>query len=256
MSRYALVDVKLITTNTPRSAFQEAQIEQLADQILESEGLLKPLIVKQTGLEDYLLLDGDLEYYAAVKAREKDPRKGEMVNAFVILPKQEEIITKQLQTLKQAQGSVDAVPIIRPLESAATITAIQDVHYRLKAVEENVKEIQEFPQKLEEIVSRVLQGLLPQALEGLLNQSENMEGKQNAQESIDPLQLLNELPEEELAMRLGRSKIAGAGQKAKDIVKARSKKANQKFADYGDVVQSVKGIADKTMLRIIDDWSR
>lgn len=84
MTEYYLVDVKSIQSTTPRSKFKVDQLETLAQSILETGGLLSPLLLKQTGPESYEVLAGDLEYYAAVRAKEIDPRKGEMVNAFVI----------------------------------------------------------------------------------------------------------------------------------------------------------------------------
>jgi hypothetical protein len=41
-----------------------------------------------------MVISGHTGYYAALKAREKDPRKGEMVNAFVIFPKDEDAVTR------------------------------------------------------------------------------------------------------------------------------------------------------------------
>jgi predicted nucleic acid-binding OB-fold protein len=43
---------------------------------------------------------------------------------------------------------------------------------------------------------------------------------------------------------------------AKDIFDARCKKPKQEFEDYRDVVKSVKNLGDKTILTIIDEWSR
>jgi hypothetical protein len=56
--------------------------------------------LKATGVETYTVIDGHFEYYAAVRAREKEPRKGEMVNAFVISPKEEDIVVKQASAIR------------------------------------------------------------------------------------------------------------------------------------------------------------
>ena len=95
MTEYYLVDVKSITSTTPRSNFKVDQLETLAQSILATGALLSPLLLKQTGAETYEVLAGDLEYYAAVRAKELDPRKGEMVNAFVIPPKQQKAAVEQ-----------------------------------------------------------------------------------------------------------------------------------------------------------------
>lgn len=100
--RFFLVDVKSITPSKPVEQFDKMEVEKLADSILECNGLSKPLILKPTGPESYVVIQGDMEFHAAVRAREKDPRKGEMVNAFVISPKAEETVLKQIQRLQGA----------------------------------------------------------------------------------------------------------------------------------------------------------
>jgi len=98
--KFFLVDVKSIASAISYDQFDKVEVEKLADSILECEGLLKPLVLKPTGPETYIVLEGDREYYAAVRAREKNPRKGEMVNAFVISPEAEEKIVRQLHMLQ------------------------------------------------------------------------------------------------------------------------------------------------------------
>jgi hypothetical protein len=64
------------------------------------------------------------------------------------------------------------------------------------------------------------------------------------------------LSQDKLAVTLERSRITGAEKIAKAIVEARLQKKQQKFEDYRDVVKSVKGLGEKTILTIIDTWSR
>ena len=100
---FFLVDVKSIMASVSSEQIDKAKVEKLADLILECNGLLKPLILKPTGPESYVVIKGNTEYYAALKAREKNPRKGEMVNAFVISPSAEEAISKQLEALENQE---------------------------------------------------------------------------------------------------------------------------------------------------------
>ncbi|MGL4502639.1 MAG: hypothetical protein ACRCU2_26490, partial [Planktothrix sp.] len=121
MISFSLVDVKSINSTVSRSTLSETVLDSLSDLILECEGLLKPVVLKRTGPESYTVVDGHLEYYAAVRAKEKNPRKGEMVNAFVISPKNEEIIIKQTELLKSFaesktnQGLKDS-PVQAPIQ--------------------------------------------------------------------------------------------------------------------------------------------
>jgi len=93
---YRLIDVKSIKCHTPRNGFFEEDLTVLADSILECGGLLKPIVLRVLALDSYEVISGEFEYWAAVVAQEKDPRKGEMINAFVVGKKEEGSINKQL----------------------------------------------------------------------------------------------------------------------------------------------------------------
>ncbi|MEI7590870.1 MAG: ParB N-terminal domain-containing protein, partial [Deltaproteobacteria bacterium] len=116
--KFFLVDVVCITSAKSCEEFDKTKVNELADSILESDGLLKPLVLKATGPESFEVIDGYLEYWAAVRAREKDPRKGEMVNAFVISPKDEEMIVKQLHALQSQAETSSSAPVIKSDEKA------------------------------------------------------------------------------------------------------------------------------------------
>ncbi|MCF3573817.1 Rho termination factor N-terminal domain-containing protein [Planktothrix agardhii] len=119
MIKFYFVDVKAIQSNVPRSNFSEEQIEQLADMILESEGVLNVILLTQTGINSYNVLVGDLEYYAAVRAKEKNPRQGEMINAVIVQPSNQEILLKQAEffTVKPEEVKViDETSLISRLE--------------------------------------------------------------------------------------------------------------------------------------------
>jgi hypothetical protein len=84
MIKCYFVDIKDISSDLPRSNFAESDLEQLANLILATDGLIRPLIIKESGAEKYTVIEGHREYYAAVKAKEQNRLKAEMVNAFVI----------------------------------------------------------------------------------------------------------------------------------------------------------------------------
>ncbi|MEH2162301.1 MAG: chromosome partitioning protein ParB [Nostoc sp.] len=237
MINFSLVDVKSITSNEPRSNFSEADLGNLADIIVETGGIIRPLVVKVTGVESYTVVDGHFEYYAAVMAREKNPRQAEMVNAFIISPKLEDLVVKQVASLKGIDSSIEQ------LRSQPETTKLEP---RLANLELRLeKQFNEF--KSEFIQER-------QRVENQFKQLENLipqKGEQN-----NPLSLLNSLDKDELSIKLQRSRIPGAEKLAKAIEDARHKKPKQKFEHYRDVVKSVKNLGDKTILTIIDEWSR
>jgi hypothetical protein len=94
---YYMVDVKDITCDMPNN-YPTESVEQLAQSIVEI-GLLRPLILKQIGLQSYGLISGEFEYYAALRAKEVNPRKCEMVNAFVIKQAEVGAINQQIAIL-------------------------------------------------------------------------------------------------------------------------------------------------------------
>ena len=100
MIKFSLVDVRAIQSNVPRSNFSEEQIEQLADMILECEGVLNVILLTQIGMNQYRILEGDLEYYAAVRAKEKNLRQGEVINAVIVQPSNQDTLLKQADFLK------------------------------------------------------------------------------------------------------------------------------------------------------------
>jgi hypothetical protein len=105
MIKCFFVNVKSIFCDVPRSNFVESELEQLADSILETDGLIRPLILKEIGVQQYAVIRGHREYYGAVIAKERDLKKAEMVNAFIIEPKIQEVAIEQLNLLSENRES-------------------------------------------------------------------------------------------------------------------------------------------------------
>jgi ParB-like chromosome segregation protein Spo0J len=94
--RYTTADVKTLFSVVPATEFSKTDIEELAESILQHGGLARPIILKQIHLESLEVVAGHLSYHAAVRAREMDPRKAEMINAFVVKDDEIESIKAQL----------------------------------------------------------------------------------------------------------------------------------------------------------------
>ena len=119
MIKCHFVDIKDISSDLPRSNFVESDLVQLANLILATDGLIRPLILKQSGAEKYTVIEGDREYYAALTAKEQNSSKAEMVNAFVISENMQSSAIEQLQLLKE-----DHAPVIA---STPTSTGIEQL---------------------------------------------------------------------------------------------------------------------------------
>jgi signal recognition particle GTPase len=238
MTKYYLVDVKSIKSNTPRSNFKVDELETLAQSILASGGLLSPLVLKQTGAETYEVLAGDLEYYAAVRAKELDPRKGEMVNAFVVPEEAQSAAIEQAALLSPTPKSTatpnQSIPAAPPAPTGDSDLRITNLESRLDEAIRDLKRSQDREiNRLEQTVND-LKAHLPQR--------------------IEPLDAFNDLSLPELAQKLVSANVRGktAERMLKGIEKEREK---AKFKSFTDIVERVDGLGDKRMLAIIDTWS-
>ncbi len=152
----ALVAVKKITSTTLDTNFDEEQLKKLAQQILKAEGLISPLILRRNDLQSYEVIDGHFEYYAAVKARELDPRKGEMISAYIIEAENPVIssaILEQVELLKKSRS----IALPSPEKSSKTI------------ISQQIPEINQTPKDIKSLVDKI------DAIENSLsNQSEQI----------------------------------------------------------------------------------
>lgn len=110
----SLVAVKKITCKTLRSQFSDDDIEKAANSILEVEGVVTPIIVRRTSLQSYEVIDGDFEYYAAERAREINPKKGEMIGVYIIDDENEEALSKQVALFRQQKSASSGQSEIKP----------------------------------------------------------------------------------------------------------------------------------------------
>ena len=235
MIRFELVDVKDISSSVPRSHFSEATIDQLAELILACGGLVKPLVLKRTGLESFEILEGHLEYYAAAKAKQKDSRKGETVNAFVLAAKHESEILSQLELLgRSPAGPAAPEAIAQPQAPAANlehrITNLEThLTQELAALREN------FLQQNQQLVERML-------------------GVENSlPKPIKPLEVFNNPQSSDFVLMLQRANVKGkAAEKIHKHAIAERKKSE--FKSLKDLKARFKGhdLGADTLLAIVD----
>ncbi|TVP56098.1 MAG: chromosome partitioning protein ParB [Nodularia sp. (in: Bacteria)] len=247
MTNFLMVDVAGVTSSVPRSNFSEADLNILADKILESGGLLKPLVLKKTGFEKYEVIDGHFEYYAAVKAREKNSDEGEMVNSLIISSEKEEAVLKQAIILK----SVDSAnKLVNNITETTSPNSPNIAIYNLNILEKQIQELRsEIVQERQE----------RQKLYDTIKLLENQIPKQ-----ITPLEAFNTLGLIDLTFRL---RTAGfTDKKAVSIAESVDKeRKDKKFESLKDVMERVKvtsgkkqikGISGDKMVDIVDSWSR
>jgi ParB-like nuclease domain len=116
MIKCYFVDIKDISSDLPKSNFIESDLEKLASLILATDGLIRPLILKEIDGEKYTVIEGHREYYAALIAKEQNSSKAEMVNAFVINANIQSSAIEQLKLIK-----ADRSPVISPAPTSSGI---------------------------------------------------------------------------------------------------------------------------------------
>lgn len=240
MSEYYLVDVKSITSKVPRSQFAVDEIEALAKSILAAGGLLSPILLKQTGAESYEVLAGDREYYAAVRAREINPREAEMVNAFVVPEEVSDAAVEQFEQSRALYPSPPSVP--SPDTQTPTLASFSYMDQRVTNLEARLDAaIQDMKQTQQRDIQRLEQHL--QTLQ------------QQIPQRVEPLETFNTASPATLMQKLAIAGIRGktADTLIKNIEKARAKAP---FTSFSDVVKRVEKLGDKRMLSILDAWNR
>jgi len=80
---FLLIDLQDVVATKERSYFPETDLHNLANLIVAMKGLMRPVILKKIGFERFQIIEGNLEYYACLIAKEKE-RSLETINAFVV----------------------------------------------------------------------------------------------------------------------------------------------------------------------------
>jgi hypothetical protein len=218
----SLVTVRDIQPQTSRAEHPPETIEQLARGILAAGGLARPLVVRQTGMESFALLEGELAYHAAARARELDPVQAEAVLAFVATRENEAELLKQHALL----GARDADG---PVPGPATGGEVSVVISRLEQML-----TQQFRQQEEH-----------QRRENEAFRQTNFELAKRIPRPPQVLRLLNGDNDELLTDALRRT-----GQKAEALLAAI--RAERPFPSLQDAVKRVSGLTDGRVTKLTD----
>jgi len=228
----SLVAVKKITSAVPRSKFTEADLEKLARLILESGGLINPIIVRRNGMDAYEIVDGDFEYYAAARAKEIEPLKGETIGAFILEEENEELLLEQLEILRKTAIIDNPSTNEVPQQSSSFEQRLTNIETRL---ENRMNELKaEYTREKQALIERVkdVESRIPK-----------------------PVPLLSALnTQEEPKLRIN---LKNAGIKPQTIIDQIIKQRElEPFTSFENVVQRITGLGDKTMIKVIDYWQR
>lgn len=236
MSKYYMVDVKSITSKTPRSTFDVKEVERLAKSILAAGGLLSPILLQQTGIDAYEVLSGDLEFYAAARAKEISPREAEMVNAFVTTEQSKEEAIEQFQILHKTSESASASNSSKVSHKRINTVGNEQLASLETRIDELVRDFKQTRQQDVQVIEKAISRLQSQ-----------MPSK------VDALDIFNHSSTLELMQEMARIGIKGktADKLINGIEKARE---TSTFTSFKDVIQKIDGLADRRMLSILDGW--
>ena len=283
----SLVAVKRITCTVPRSNFAEPDLDKLARLILDSGGLINPIIVRRTSMDSYEIVDGNFEYYAAARAKEIQPLKGETIGAFILEPENEELLLEQLEILRKTAITDNCGDNETPKESSITedsgesetLEPPSSFEQRLTNIEarlenqinelkaENTRDKQVLAQRLQEVENLVTQQL-PLLIEAQLANRINELKSESASEKAT---LVDTVPEVKKVTSQPMSLLAALNTQDKIQLAANLKDAGLKppviqlilkerdvrpFLSFANVVERIKGLTDKTMIKIIDYWQK
>lgn len=227
----SLVAVKRITSAVPRSNFAEADLDKLARLILESGGLINPIIVRRNGMDAYEIVDGDFEYYAAARAKEIEPLKGETIGAFILEEENEELLLEQLEIIRKTAIIDNPSVTVVPQQSSSFEQRLTNIETRL---ENRINELKaEYTQEKQALIERV------------------KEVESRIPKPVPLLSALNTQDKFKLATNL-----KNAGIKSQIIEQILQQRDLEPFTSFESVVQRITGLGDKTMIKLIDYWQR
>lgn len=232
----SLVDIDSIHSSQKRSSFSESSLEKLANLILQIGGIIKPLILKKIALENFEVIDGHFEYYAALKAQELDPNC-EMIRAFIITEDQQDLIQQQSNLLNNNNSSTQDL----------ALSNVSDFDQRCNNLESRLNDfVYKFQQQLNQNKTQ---------LEVKVNELKEYNG-----EKLDPLNAFNDLSIQKLALALN---TVGIKEKViKSIDKERKQKPFNSLTELIERVKitqgkrQIKAISSEKMIKIIDKWSK
>lgn len=291
----SLVLVKKITSTVPRDNFADRDLEKVAQLILESGGLINPIVLRRNGMDAYDIVDGDFEYYAAAKAREINPLKGETIGAFILEPENEELLLEQVQALRKSakndnlvenpetgffyentssqpadsiKNPVSLVEVPKSCENE-TLQSSSSLEQRLTNIEaqfasqinelkaEYAREKKVLVQSIQEVENRILQQVSLLVEGGLANRINGLKPQPSPEVKKVTSESMSLL---EALNSLDESALLAnfkdAGLKPSVIQTIIKERGVREFTSFANVVERVDKLGDKTMIKIIDKWQK
>ncbi len=252
-----LVGVKKINSRTARSSFSAEELERLARLIIRVEGTINPIILKRTSLESYEVVEGHFVYYAAVRAREISPLKGEMIQAIILEPEHEKPLLEQVALLRKnsskkpelSQDDSGLKASFANLEKGLAVQVEQlrqDIRNQAGSISEIANQIENFGSKDE-----LIEAIVKKVIEVMPKPTASPAKRKKSRDDLKPLKLNSASVEDLMDVPYINEKIASA------IEEKRKEKIEQNgrgFTNLDELVE-VKGIGEERLqLYKRDEW--
>jgi len=171
----SIVQLEKIHCDKPRRDFSETTLETAARLILASGGIITPLILRRIKDDFFELVNGYFEYYAAVKACELEPIKGDSIDAYVIEANNQSIMEAQVKMFRDFQMNTTSVSTTSATDSASTSASTPEETY--SAVEQSLTQhietvltplFNQWAHQLQENLTQTLTHQVPTIIQSLL----------------------------------------------------------------------------------------
>lgn len=118
------IDLSGVTTSRG-GAYNKEAVEVLAREMLESGQNIRPIVMRRTGAETAEVIRGNLEFLAAKRAQELDPRF-ESINAYLLDGVDLDNFLKQLDILDDTLPVPTSKPVVVTDSAIASVADLQD----------------------------------------------------------------------------------------------------------------------------------
>lgn len=222
---YKLVSVKNIQSSLSASQFSKEEIEKAANLFLQAELSIQPVVLKREGLEAYSVIYNDFVYFAAVRAKEIDPKTAETIQAVIIEPENESALLEQVELFKRDSNNVP--------------TKSDDLTSRFNNFEQTID------QRITDLMNQITQ------------ENKELKSSMKAVEEQIPkrhnlLDLFNSSSDKEL--RKLRQKLEKAGVQTKRYKVIDQIREKQRFDSLEEIPKKIKGLSSERMLKLIENW--
>ena len=262
------IDLETIISPEPitLSQFQESQIEELANLFLQARDTIKPIIVRKISPISFEVLEGYLEYYAALKAEEID-EQFTSIQAYIVPPELESTILEQYEFLQSLSAPAIADPSeqslinliertiakqINPLKSS-----LQDVNTKLdqKIVESQVSTSKQSITPTETIIPNSIGQQLADLTQTIKNLDQRIPKLPTPQAISNVLADLNDLSKDDLKKKLEKAGFKNVDRLAKLIYDGRP---YESFTDLTSRKESTgkrqRFITELSLIKLLDAW--